>query len=256
MPFDKAQKRAFQLKILRDQLKSCCQQFHDATTQWIQAVQNVAKNKVSAETITSPSLNKLHPNQLMADLKRINYQRAYIEFKIEAMEKGNTLPKPINLRRKMKKAELAVQFQADFPTEFNRFTQQLKESLTNKPYRPVIKTNKTAEVDINMNLDLQTPKTASKSRKTPSPSIATLIRAIQGHGRAFKDHNGFYQPPWFTKPKVERTFAIYISPQKFTQLKQRLNSIQKHNKLGRAKMIKRDRNGKTLTSDLKLKHLI
>ena len=191
--------------------------------------------------ITPPTLNKMHPNQLMAELKRINYQRAYIEFKIEAMEKGNTLPKPIVLRRKMKKAELAVQFQEDFPKEYQHFTQQLKQSMTNKPYRPVNKSKQSAEIDLNMNLDLQTPKVQQKSRKTPSPSITTLIRAIQGHGRVFKDHKGFYQPPLFTKAKVERTFAIYISPQKFTNLKQRLNSNQKRNKLGRAKMFKNER---------------
>ena len=243
MPFDKVQRRAFQLQILRDQLKSCCEQFHDATAKWINAVQTTAKNKISAEIITPPSLNKTHPNQLMADLKRINYQRAFIEFKIEAMEKGNKLPKPIVLRKKLKKAELAVQFQEDFPTEFHQFTQQLKDSLTSKPYRPVNKSIKSAEVDLNMNLDLQTPKSHHKTRKTPSPSITTIIRAIQQHGRAFKDHNGYYQSPWFTKAKVERTFAIYISPQKFTHLKQRLNSIQKHNKLGRAKTIKSYRKG-------------
>ena len=62
MPFDKAQRRAFQLQILRDQLKSCCEQFHDATAKWINAVQTTAKNKISAEIITPPSLNKTHPN--------------------------------------------------------------------------------------------------------------------------------------------------------------------------------------------------
>ena len=159
-------------------------------------------------------------------------------------KKDKKLPLPMELKQKMEKAELSVNFQNEFPAEYATFTAELKKKLTSKPYRPVQKAAKRKNPDLNIPWNLTiSEKETEKKRKKLSPTIPTLIRAVHGHGNTFKDHNGYYQPPLFTKAKVEKTFAIYLPIQKFQQLKKRLNSQQKRKKLGRAKSIKQNRKG-------------
>ena len=121
MTFDMKRQQEFQVKILRDQLSTCWTQFHETAQKWLQSVKAAAENSVSAET------SKIHPNQTMAELKKINYQRAYIEFKIQTILKNKKLPVPAELMRRMKKAELSVEFQQEFPIEFAEFTKQLRK---------------------------------------------------------------------------------------------------------------------------------
>ena len=121
MAFDMNKQREFQVQILRDQLKNCWMQFHETAQKWLEGTKHASENrKVSAET------KKIHPNQIMADLKKINYQRAYIEFKIETILKNRKLPGPADLMKRMKRTELSVEFQQEFPSEFADFTKQLR----------------------------------------------------------------------------------------------------------------------------------
>lgn len=242
MTFNGKRQKEFQIKILKDQLKTCWTAFHDKAQKWLEEVKNITENKVSAET-------KSHPNQIMSDLKRINYQRAYIEFKIQTFLKDKKLPTPHELRRKMTKAELSVEFQKDFPEEFAQFTKQLRNKLRSKPYRPVMKVakaKKDSTLNVTWRLNLDDKITSPRKKKKPSPSVNTLIRAINGHSKTFRDHNGYFQPPTFTKAKVEKTFSIYMPMKTFHKLKERLNSIEKRKKLGRARFFKNMRKGKNL----------
>lgn len=182
MNFNKNDRKKFQIKILQDQLKSCWTQFHSKAQEWLEQVKMVADKKVPAGTGT-------HPNQIMADLKKINYQRTYLEYKIYATQKNRKLPVPAELLRKMQKAELSVNFQQEFPSEYQQFTKELKKKLMSKPYRPIEKVKPTKEVDIPWKIQLQnenhSPK-MKKSAKKPSPSVTTIIRAIHGHGKSFR----------------------------------------------------------------------
>ena len=236
-------RREFQLQIFKSQLKNCWQQFHQKANEWLQITKNQMEPKVSAET------QKSHPNQIMTELKQINYQRAYIDYKIKSMKKDKKLPTPVKLQQKLEKLELSINFQQEFPKEFQQFTQELKNKLSSKPYRPVqkvIKPTTNQELGFQWDLNLSTENATKSKHKKPTPSISTLLRAIHGHGKTFKNHNGYYQPPMFTKAKVERIFSIYIPMPKFTQLKDRLNSIEQRKKRGRAKHYKIKRQGISL----------
>ena len=241
-------RKEFRIRILRDQLKTCLNQFHETAQKWLKEAKDQNNNNVSAETSSK------HPNQLMNELKQINYQRAYIEFKIQMVEKDKKLPLPMELKQKMEKAELSVEFHKEFPTEYSGFTQQLKKKLTSNPYRPVQKVQKSKSTKLNIPWTMTISEQSDMGKKKPykklSPSVSTLIRAIHGHGKSFRDHHGFFQPPMFTKARVERTFAIYIPNPKFQKLKKRLNSMEKRKKLGRAKAIKRWRKGKIENKNL------
>ena len=235
----KKNRKEFRVKILKDQLKTCLTQFHEKAQEWLKTVKAITENSISAE------IKRIHPNQIMADLKKINYQRAYLEFKIQAAEKDHKLPLPMDLKQKMLKAELSVDFQKEFPQEYQIFTSKLKHKLSSKPYRPVqkAKPKNSQKLKIPWRLEITEVSPKKKPRK-PSPAVSTIMRAIQSHDRTFKDHRGYYQPPMFTKAKVEKMFSIYIPIKRFTKLKERLNSIAKRKKLGRAKSIKKARKGK------------
>ena len=133
MAFNGKQRKDFQLKIFQDQLERCWNDFHEMAQKWLKGAKQLEEQDVSAETI------KIHPNQIMVELKKINYQRTYLEFKIKAIKKGRKLPLPTELHQKMLKAELSVHFQKEFPSEYNRFMKELKNKLATKPYRPVQK---------------------------------------------------------------------------------------------------------------------
>ena len=72
MNHNKKVRKEFQLKILNDQLKTCWKQFLEKAQKWLCEVKDIAEKRVSAET------KSIHPNQIMNDLKKINYQRAYL----------------------------------------------------------------------------------------------------------------------------------------------------------------------------------
>ena len=240
MNVNRKTRREFQLNVFRNQLRTCWHQFHQKATEWLKQAKSKTENKVSAET-------KTHPNQIMMELKQINYQRAYLEYKIKKAKKDKKLPEPVKLQQKLEKLELTITFQQEFPAEYRQFIHQLKTKLSSKPYRPVqkiMKGNKESELPLSFNITLNDQSTSRCRHKKPTPSVSTLLRAIHGHGKIFKDQNGYYQPPTFTKAKVERIFSIYIPLPKFQQLKQRLNSIEQRKKRGRAKSHKSSRKGK------------
>ena len=152
-------------------------------------------------------------------------ERAYIFFKLDSLAKDKTLPKPTNLRKKLRKLELEVQFQEDFPDEYKEFTENLKEKLKSKPYsqnQKIIKSTKQMPLEWELNLDDTSPQNRpknKKAKKVPSPCVNTLMQMIHGHGsKTFQNSAGYFQPPAFTKSKLSKTFGIWISQQKFQKL--------------------------------------
>ena len=238
MVFSKKQRKEFQLKIFQDQLERCWNDFHEMAQRWLKGAKLLAEQNVSAETI------KTHPNQIMTELKKINYQRTYLEFKIKTIKKDRKLPLPTELHQKMLKAELSVHFQREFPSEYNQFTAELKNKLATKPYRPVQKYTKSKpNQNINIPWKLTLDDKPIKKLKKLTPSVSTMLRAIHGHGKSFRNHEGYFQPPTFTKARVEKTFNVYLPHSNFQNLKKRLNSIEQRKKLGGAKKIKKWRKG-------------
>ena len=123
----KTRQKEFRKNILKTQLLSIGDKFRKSAKQWLDETKNIMLD-VSAET-------KQHPNRLLAELRKINYERAYIMFKIDAVDKNQQLPMPLKLRQKMKKTEMEVQFQQEFPDEYQIFTSELKEKLRQKHKR-------------------------------------------------------------------------------------------------------------------------
>ena len=236
MSFDKQKRKEFRESILRSELLSIGEKFHTTAMKWLGETKKMYLDN-SAEL-------RIHPNSIMTELKRINHERAYILYKMDSLAKDKTLPAPINLRKKLRKLEMEVQFQQNFPDEYNQFTEKLKEKLKTKPYSPKKRPIKPSrELPIEWDIRLDEPRSQnrpknSKPRKVSSPCVNTLMQMIHGHGsKIFQDSDGYFRPPAFTKPKIEKTFGVWISHQKFQTLKTKMNNKQQKRKHGHAKKL-------------------
>ena len=267
MAFDSQKKREFQWKILKDQFQTILTQFHALATKWMDQVK---QNMDVSPKLLAKNNTGNHPNHIMSELKRLNYERAYVEYKIQALEHNIQIPMPEELHRRLRKTEMEIKFQKEFPKEYRSFQRQLKKKLRQNPYTPNRKAKKTAD-DFTLDLPIFiTEKSQSKSIKpdksipnprkdhmkptqnrvkTPSrrkePSCTNIIKQIHGHGtnRMINQH-GYYQQPFFTREKVESIIGQSITNKKFHQVRQRLNNENRKRKLGRAKSSHLKRNGK------------
>ena len=245
---DKTRQKEFRKNILKTQLLSIGAKFKQSAMQWLDETKNIMLD-VSAET-------KQHPNRLLAELRKINYERAYIMFKIDAVDKNKQLPLPLKLRQRMKKTEMEVQFQQEFPSEYQEFTSELKWKLQQKLHYPTMaapmkKVNEVDE-DLNWNIDLGAPITKVESqsslrihkpRKIPSPCVNNIMKMLQDHGtQQLRDPRGYFLAPAFTKAKVEKLLGIWMTHTKFNHLKTKMNEKQKRKKLGQAKRENERRN--------------
>ena len=231
MSFDKQKRKEFRIRILRNELLSIGEQFHSTAVKWLK--------ETKRHYVEDSAELKRHPNSILSDLKRINHERAYILYKIESLAKDKSLPAPIKLRKKLRKMEMEIQFQGEFPEEYQQFTEKLKHCLKTSPYSPGKKVKKSNDISLQCNIDLGEPTESmvqmTKSKKK-SPSVNTMMALIRGHGvNAFKDAMGYFNPPTFTKAKLERMFGIWIPYQRFNQLKSKMNAKQKRQKHGNAK---------------------
>lgn len=237
----KTRQKEFRKNILKTQLLSIGDKFRKSAKQWLDETKNIMLD-VSAET-------KQHPNRLLAELRKINYERAYIMFKIDAVDKNQQLPMPLKLRQKMKKTEMEVQFQQEFPDEYQIFTGELKEKLRQKLHYPTMTSplKRVNEVDenLNWNIDLGAPIVKNKPivavrpnkpRKIHSPCVNNIMKMLQIHGtQNLLDPRGYFLAPAFTKAKVEKLLGIWMTQTKFNHLKSKMNEKQKRKKLGQAK---------------------
>ena len=269
MAFDNMKKREFQWKILKDQFQTILAQFHALATQWMKQVK---ENMEVHPKLLAKNDTGNHPNHIMAELKRLNYERAYVEYKIQALEHNVQIPMPEELHRRLRKTEMEIKFQKEFPKEYRSFQRQLKKKLRQNPYCPNRKAKKSSD-DLNLDLpiffnetsksiknsDESPPKTPPKTPQKPpkcltkthsrrkEPSCTNIVKQIHGHGtsRMINQH-GFFQQPFFTRDKVELIIGQSISNKKFHQVRQRLNTEtrkQKRNKTN-ASRLKRQGNSK------------
>lgn len=240
MLFNKQNRKEFRQRVLRSELLSIGKRFHDTAMKWLEETKKLYVHD-SAEL-------KTHPNCILTELKRINHERAYIMFKLDSLAKDRTLPKPKNLRKKLRKLELEIQFQEEFPNEYLQFTEKLKEDIKSKPYSPVkkfIKSPGQMPLEWDLNLDDSSTQNRMKNRKprkVSSPCVNTLMQMIHGHGsKSFQNAAGYFKPPAFTKSKLAKTFGIWISQQKFQKLQTKMNNRQQKRKHGHAKKLAENR---------------
>lgn len=237
MSFDKTKQKEFQARILQNQLLSIGEKFHETALNWL---------KETKSLYLHGSAESKHPNQLLTELKKLNHERTYIMFKVEALRRDAKLPIPMELRIKLRKAETDIQFQSEFPEEYQEFVSDLKERLRRKPYSPVVKSvkktrrlNELENWEFNLGAPTkndQLPEKGKSKKKVPSPCINNIMKMIYAHGTSnLRDCNGFFSAPAFTKAKIERLLGIWMTQPKFTYLKKRLNDKQSKRKHGHAK---------------------
>ena len=267
MAFDNAKRREFQWKILKDQFQTILTQFHALATKWMDQVK---ENMDVPPKLLAKGNTANHPNHIMSELKRLNYERAYVEYKIQALEHNIQIPMPDELHRRLRKTEMEIKFQKEFPKEYRSFQRQLKKKLRQNPYCPNRRAKKTVD-DFTLDLPILLAGTSMKSStkqndvtpkprkshvnppkthtKPPSrrkePSCTNIIKQIHGHGttRMINQH-GYFQQPFFTRDKVESIIGQTISNKKFHQVRQRLNNETRKRKLGKAKSSQLKRKGK------------
>ena len=244
MPFDKKKQKEFRARILQNQLLSIGEKFQTTALKWLQETKSL---------YIHGSAESKHPNQLLTELKKLNHERTYIMFKVEALKRDTKLPVPMELRIKLRKAELDIQFQEEFPDEYQEFVNDLKARLRKKPYAPAVKAhkdkkNRRLEGLENWNVNLGAPiknnqKPGKSNKKKDSPCINNIMNMLYAHGTAnLRDQQGYFNAPAFTKAKVERLLGIWMTQPKFTYLKKRLNEKQCRRKHGHAKKSAEKRN--------------
>ena len=229
MSFNRECQRQFERKILQDQRQHQMEEFQQTAQQWLEAackwMQNESNRSLSAKKDLS---HQKHPNQIMADLKRLNYERAYVDLKIQAMDKNQKMPGPKALKRQLREAELEIKFQKDFPAEFQQFQHKLQQQLRKKPFKTkpkLIKLKNHDPLGLDLNISLENHgheniQKCSKSRE-PKTNISTnvIIRSLQRHGiRHLQHKSGYYHYPNFTKEKVQTILGTAVSNSKFQKV--------------------------------------
>ena len=262
MSFDTMSRRKFQWNVLQDQFRTVLNQFQEHAHKWLDQAK-INLDDTEATVLAKTSKGVTHPNHILAELKRLNYERAYIEYKIQALEHNIQIPMPEEIQRRLRKSEMDIKFQHSFPKSDRSYQRQLKKKLREKPYRPnhtVKKTEDDLELDLPIFLNSSTPaknrraqtleprpvqkKPPRTSAKKKEPSTGSIIRHIRDRGtnRMINQH-GYFQSPFFTREKVETILGQTISNKKFHQVRHIMNSEQRKLKLGKAKSSHKKRKG-------------
>ena len=222
MLFDKKKRKEFRERILRDEMLSIGHQFHTKAMQWLTETRKLYTNN-SAEF-------QIHPNRILSELKRINHERAYIAYKISALAKGQSLPPPNQLRQKLRKLEMEIQFQDEFPEEYKQFMKKLKKCLRRKPYTPNMRMkrkNKNLEkIPNHWNMGLGKPIQIvkdSNTSKTYPIRRNKVTKIFHGHRKASKKSIGHGKSHKCTKNMLEKMLKGKIPNALFHQLKKMRN---------------------------------
>ena len=126
MAGEKLKRKKLQERTLRNEMLSIGSKFHTKAMQWLNETRELY-------TEDSAELQN-HPNSILSELKCINHERTYIAYKITALAKDKMLSPPQKLRRKLRKLEMEVKFQEEFPDEYKKFMKNMKQRLHQKPY--------------------------------------------------------------------------------------------------------------------------
>ena len=222
MSFDKKKRKEFRERILRDEMLSIGHQFHTKAMQWLTETKKLYIND-SAEF-------QIHPNRILSDLKRINHERAYIAYKISALAKEQTLPPPNKLRQKLRKLEMEIQFQEEFPAEHKQFIEKLKKCLRQKPYTPNFKIKGKRKDLVNTPNQCNTcSRKSNQIRENSNNSNTHLIKMnkrmkiFHGHGNTSKKSTGHGKYQKFTKSMLEKMLKGKIPNAIFHQIKMMRN---------------------------------
>lgn len=237
MSFDKRKKKEFQTRILRNELLTIGEKFHRTALKWLEETRKLYINN-SAEFQT-------HPNRILSDLRKINHERAYIAYKISSLDKERKLPSPKKLRQKLRKMEMEVKFQEEFPDEYKQFTEKLRDGLKSKPYSPLIKAKRSKtccqkDIPIKWNIPLgkriRFMKSKISKRKTSADVNNTIKIINDGKSTLMNNNSGHPKLPMITKNKIENLLGISITNSMFKQFKNKMNKqkLRKHGHVKRA----------------------
>lgn len=233
MSVDKQKRKKFQERMLRNEMLSIGSSFHTKAMQWLNETRKLY-------TEDSAELQN-HPNSILSELKRINHERTYIAYKITDLAKDKVLTPSNKLKRKLRKLEMEIKFQEEFPEEYKKFMENLKKCLRQKPYslNKRMKKNKNGNlknIPYCPNMRSGKPNTGTKGAKSyhNSPKNFKTMKMIHGHGKSSQNLNGYHKYPKFTKTNLEKLLNTGISEAQFKKWRFKNKQQKKH---GHAKRV-------------------
>ena len=224
MSGDKLKRKKLQERTLRNEMLSIGSKFHTKAMQWLNETRELY-------TEDSAELQN-HPNSILSELKCINHERTYIAYKITALAKDKMLSPTQKLRRKLRKLEMEVKFQEEFPDEYKKFMKNMKQRLHQKPYslnQRRKNTNGNLKNTPRHKMGRREPNYLPKGQK-PSKNAQKSdnnMKIIHGHETSLQNSNECDKHPEFTKENLEKILNIAISNEQFNKLKTKLIKKQK-----------------------------
>ena len=174
-------------------------------------------------------------------LQQLNYQRAWLDVKIQNLESGNMLTDPANDQLQVQQKALETAFLKEFPILGKQFFRKLKKLLKQK--MTVV-----SDFGIQKPGELPRPKFASLKKSvistkttTPTKTVKQLELFIRGHPAAdrLRDAEGNYVPPHFTKQAVEEIVGHKVSCMTLNKVQKSLALAPKKIKRRKRKSIRR-----------------
>ena len=179
---------------------------------------------------------------LDALLQQLNYQRAWIDVKLQNLEHGAMLTSPELDQFQVQQKALEMAFLKDFPVLGKRFFRKLKKLLG----KNTLIVN--SDFGVQKPGELPKPKFGSlkksiqnKRKSTPLRSVQQLEHFIRAHPAAdrLRTKDGKYEAPNFTKETVEELLGHQVSCMTLDKVQKRLDLAPKNIKRRKRKSTKR-----------------
>lgn len=171
----------------------------------------------------------------------MNFQRAWLDVKLQNLESGNALTDPENDQLQVQQKALETAFLKEFPILGKQFFRKLKKLLKQKM-------TVCSDFGIQKPGELPRPKfgslkkaVISKKTLTPTKSAKQLEIFIRSHPAAdrLRDAEGNYVSPHFNKQAVEEMVGHKVSFMTLTKIQKSLALAPKNIKRRKRKSVRR-----------------
>ena len=246
----------FQRQILLHQKEQILQQFQQATLKWTEDKEARAQNIQNLRTAfdnNDEKACKLKPLPLCENaveldllLQQINFQRAWIEIKLQNLENSNgqTITGPSDQQLVQEKA-LETSFLKEFPVIGKTFFRKLKKLL--KKNKMTVQSHQ--EFGRNQVNGLPKPRFSSLRQAvrepqkvvTPNRSVKQMVAHVKMHPMAerLKDKRGCFAGPQCSKQTVEELLGHKVSSRTISKICEALQKEDKNIRKRRRKSFKR-----------------
>lgn len=174
-------------------------------------------------------------------LQQLNFQRAWLDVKIQNLEAGSTLTNPENDQLQVQQRALEMAFLKEFPILGKQFFRKLKKLLKQKM-------TVMSDFGIQKPGELPKPKFGSLKKSiistktaTPTKTVKQLEDFIRNHPASdrLRDASGNYVPPHFNKQAVEEIVGHKVSCMTLEKVQKSLALAPKKIKRRKRKSVRR-----------------